>query len=166
MRTDLNTKDRDPPYRLYVAKPLCGDEVYREAVECTRALVDEGHLNRAAAICQLNGLRPGGRVEWLYYLAQIRFKQCLYEQAHAVLMEALNRQPGYQKARSQLGLVCIQLKDFEEAIWHLTLAIALDPRDPIPWGRLGICYDDQTGYKEVARMAWARSRHLRGVDKD
>lgn len=165
MRTDSKTRDHgNPPYRPYEAKPLRGDEVHGEAVECVLALVKEERLNRAAAICQLNGLRAGARVEWLYYLAQIRFKQRLFEQAHAVLVEALNRQPGYQQARSQLGLVCIQLKAFEEATWHLTLAVALNPRDPIPWGRLGICYDDQAGYEEVAGLVWERSRRLRGDD--
>lgn len=58
--------------------------------------------------------------------------------------------------------MCIQLKDYEEATRHLTLAVALNPKDPLPWGRLGISYDDRLGHEEAARLAWAQSRRLQG----
>lgn len=167
MDTDSEMKsDEHLPIRPYVAKPLWTDVMCLEPLECVHVLCEDDRLDEAAAICQLHGFRVGGRVEWLCYLAKVRCKQGLFEQAHAALTEALHREPGYQEARSQLGIVCIQLKEYEEAIGHLTLSIALNPRDYLSWGRLAIYYDDQGGYQEAAQLAWARSRRLKTDSPD
>ncbi len=86
---------------------------------------------------------PGAPVGLLVLLARVYVKRWQYEQAYACLQDVVKRVPGLQEARSIMGVVCFCMKRFEEARVHLQIAISLNPRDEIAWGRLAICFDTQ-----------------------
>ena len=84
--------------------------------------------------------QPGAPVEIFYHLGRVLNRVCHYEQAHAVLSEALARRPGFAQARSLMGVVCLRLGACKEAREHLLLAVRLEPSDLTAWRRLYLYY--------------------------
>ncbi|HMO52170.1 MAG TPA: hypothetical protein PKE26_12415 [Kiritimatiellia bacterium] len=79
-------------------------------------------------------------VEVYFHLALAYNRLGQSEQAQAALLTAIEREPGYQEAISFIGHAFTCTRDFELAGHYLRLAIALDPTDYIPWGRLSNLY--------------------------
>jgi len=105
--------------------------------------IQEDHYDAAAKLLHPIMTTPNPPAELCYIFARLFNHYSLgsqHEQAQTALLQAIEQQPGYQEAHAMLGHTLTCLDEFEQAGYHLRLAIALKPDDYIAWARLSNLY--------------------------
>ncbi|HMP90747.1 MAG TPA: tetratricopeptide repeat protein [Kiritimatiellia bacterium] len=149
-----------PLYTLYRPRLLSELPVDYRLLERIRMREEANDFAQSRALYCEAIRQPDVPVEMFYYLGRALVIKRHYEQAHAALAEALVREPGYGQARSLLGLVCLNLRDYEEAYGHLMIAVRLDPRDLAAWTRLHLYYYQQNLREPMIELLKMAVKHF------
>lgn len=81
-----------------------------------------------------------------FILANLRFQNGETVKAVESYDLALTKFPDFRRAHKNIGLVMVQVGEYEGAIKHLTRAIELGERDGRAYGLLGYCYVNRANY--------------------
>ncbi len=78
---------------------------------------------------------------------------------------AIDKYPGFLRARKNLAIMLVQKSEFAEAIPHFVRAIDLGARDSVTFGLLGLCYVNGSQYIS-AETAYREAILLNSTTKD
>jgi tetratricopeptide (TPR) repeat protein len=109
-------------------------EILKEVIE----LMKTNPRTAATVLAARSG--PGSSAALDFVLANLRFQNGQTTEAVESYARALKKFPDFRRAHKNLGLLMVQLNEFEGAVEHLTRAIELGERDGRAYGLLGYCY--------------------------
>lgn len=110
-------------------------------LEILKDVIDLMKVNpKAAAIMLAQRKSPESSAAIDFVLANLQFQNGDTADAVASYEQALAKFPDFRRAHKNLGLLRVQLNDFDGAIRHLTRAIELGDRDGRSYGLLGYSY--------------------------
>lgn len=115
-------------------------DVLKEVIE----LMKSSPRTAATVLEQRTGDSSSAALDFI--LANLRFQNGQTTEAIESYELALEKFPDFRRARKNLGLLMVQLNDFEGAIEQLTRAIELGERDGRAYGLLGYCYVNRDNY--------------------
>ncbi|MEM9174736.1 MAG: tetratricopeptide repeat protein [Myxococcota bacterium] len=115
-------------------------EVLKEVIELMKS------SPRAAATVLQSQTGEGSSAALDFILANLHFQNGKTDQAIERYALALEKFPDFRRARKNLGLLMVQLNEYEGAIEQLTRAIELGERDGRAYGLLGYCYVNQDNF--------------------
>jgi len=132
-------------------------EIKAAELEILREVIDLMKVNpRAAATVLSQKVGPESSAALDFILANLRFQNGELTEAVESYQQALAKFPDFRRARKNLGLLMVQLNQYEPAIEQLTRAIELGDRDGRTYGLLGYCYinrDNPVAAEEAYRTA-------------
>lgn len=115
-------------------------EVLKEVIE----LMKTSPRTAATVLEQRTGESSSAALDFI--LANLRFQNGQTTQAVESYALALQKFPDFRRARKNLGLLMVQLNEYDGAIEQLTRAIELGERDGRAYGLLGYCYVNEENY--------------------
>ena len=131
-------------------------EVLKEVIE----LMKSNPRTAATVLEQRTGGDSSAALDFI--LANLRFQNGDTEKAVESYELALQKFPDFRRARKNLGLLMVQVNEFDGAVEQLTKAIELGERDGRAYGLLGYCYVNKENY--VAAEAAYRNAILQQPD--
>lgn len=119
-------------------------EIKASELEILREIIDLMKVNpRAASTMLAQRVEPQSSAALDFILANLRFQNGDTANAVVSYEQALTKFPDFRRARKNLGLLMVQMGEYEGAIEQLTRAIELGDRDGRTYGLLGYCYLNQ-----------------------
>lgn len=113
-------------------------EISPSELEMMREVIDLMQANpKAAATLLEQRTGPASSAAVDFILANLRFQNGDTAKAVESYEQALSKFPDFRRAHKNLGLLEVQIGDFDDAIKHLTRAIELGDRDGRTYGLLG-----------------------------
>ncbi len=109
-------------------------EILKEVIE----LMKTNPRTAATVLAARSG--PNSSAALDFVLANLRFQNGQTTEAVESYERALKKFPDFRRAHKNLGLLMVQLNEFDGAVEHLTRAIELGERDGRAYGLLGYCY--------------------------
>lgn len=109
-------------------------EVLKEVIE----LMKSNPRTAATVLEQRSGANSSAALDFI--LANLRFQNGETTKAVTSYEHALEKFPDFRRAHKNLGLLMVQVNDFQGAAQHLTRAIELGERDGRAYGLLGYTY--------------------------
>jgi len=116
-------------------------------LEVLREVIDLMQVNPKAASAMLEqqtGAESSAALDFI--LANLRFQNGDLPAAVDSYELALSKFPDFRRAHKNLGLLMVQVNEYEGAIEHLTRAIELGDRDGRTYGLLGYCYVNRENF--------------------
>ena len=98
----------------------------------------------ATVLAQRTGGNSSAALDFI--LANLRFQNGQTTEAVESYEQALEKFPDFRRAHKNLGLLMVQVNEFDGAVDHLTRAIELGERDGRAYGLLGYCYVNLESY--------------------
>lgn len=130
--------DSVSPFQSQSLRTIDMDEDLRDQI--LDALM-EGRTIHVAELCEKASRVQDAPVELLFHAGKHRLAEGLAEQAHALLTEALRREPRFSAAHRVMGEACLRMGAYLEAIDHLTACTQLDNDDFAAWALLALVND-------------------------
>lgn len=122
-------------------------EIGPTELETMREVIDLMQANPKAAAAMLEqNTGPSSSAAVDFILANLRFQNGDTAKAVESYEQALNKFPDFRRAHKNLGLLHVQIGDFDGAIEHLTRAIELGDRDGRSYGLLGYSHVSKENY--------------------
>lgn len=122
-------------------------EINPSELEFMREVIDLMQANpRAAATMLEQRAGADGSAAVDFILANLRFQNGETAKAIESYDRALTKFPDFRRAQKNMGLLKVQLSDFDGAIKHLTRAIELGDRDGRTYGLLGYCHVNRENF--------------------
>lgn len=125
-------------------------EVFREIIEVMKT------DKEAALQMLLSNITPDSSGALEFIVGSLYGERGDIENAMAYFIKAVDKYPGFLRARKNLAIMLVQSSKFEEAIPHFVRAIDLGARDSVTFGLLGLCYVNgskfisaETAYREA-----------------
>lgn len=115
-------------------------EILKEVIE----LMKTNPRTAATVLAARSG--PGSSAALDFILANLRFQNGQTTEAVELYARALEKFPDFRRAHKNLGLLMVQMNEFDGAVEHLTRAIELGERDGRTYGLLGYCYVNQENF--------------------
>jgi len=116
-------------------------KVNQEEVALLGDLIELMKANASAAAEQLQGqINDSSSPALIFILANLYFQDGKLEQAQKYYQMAVDKHPDFLRARKNLGLLYMQKQDFDNALKHLSTAIALGESDGRTNGLIGFAY--------------------------
>jgi tetratricopeptide (TPR) repeat protein len=116
-------------------------------LEVLKEIIDLMKVNpRAAAAMLEQQAGPESSAALDFILANLRFQNGETQPAIESYQLALQKFPDFRRAHKNLGLLMVQMNDYDGAVEHLTRAIELGDRDGRSYGLLGYCFINKENY--------------------
>jgi tetratricopeptide (TPR) repeat protein len=109
-------------------------EILKEVIE----LMKSNPRTAATVLAARVGAENSAALDFV--LANLRFQNGQTTEAAESYEQALEKFPDFRRAHKNLGLLMVQLNEFEGAVEHLTRSLELGERDGRAYGLLGYCY--------------------------
>jgi tetratricopeptide (TPR) repeat protein len=110
-------------------------------LEILKEVIDLMKVNQRAALTMLEQrIGPESSAALDFIVANLRFQVGDTTNAAVSYEQALTKFPDFRRAHKNVGLLMVQVNEYDGAIEHLTRAIELGDRDGRTYGLLGYCY--------------------------
>ena len=116
-------------------------------LDILKEVIDLLKVNPKAAAMMLEQRKPAESSAALdFVLANLKFQNGDTTSAIASYDAALAKFPDFRRAHKNLGLLKVQVSQFDDAIKHLSRAIELGDRDGRSFGLLGYCFVNRENF--------------------
>ena len=129
-------------------------EVFREILEVMKTDKD------AALQMMLSNITAESSGALEFIVGSLYGERGDVDNAMAFFKKAIDKYPGFLRARKNLAIMLVQKAQFAEAIPHFVKAIDLGARDSVTFGLLGLCYVNgsqfisaETAYREAILLS-------------
>ncbi len=122
-------------------------EIRTQELELLREVIELMRVNPQAAATMLSTqMTPESSAALDFILANLYFQNGQLGEAAESYAKALEKFPDFRRAHKNVGLLSVQLSDFDRALEHLTRAVELGDRDGRSYGLIGYAYINRENY--------------------